>query len=96
MLWLISKGNDNVLQIYSIQQNEIHLNLIFYNLQTIPNITLFICVYIIALSITKLCSLSVFMDYVPNEVLYGLTRALREKVAFINQSIKNLDPHTYH
>lgn len=41
-------------------------------------------------------SLSVFMDSVPNEVLYVLTRALREKVAFVNQSIKNLDPHSYH
>lgn len=38
-------------------------------------------------------SLSVFMDYVSNEVLYVLTR---EKVAFVSQSIKNLDPHSYH
>lgn len=59
------------------QLREIPLNFIFYNFQIIPDITLFIYVYIIALSITKTVhSSSVFMNYVPDEVLYVLTRAL--------------------
>lgn len=47
---------DDVSWIYSIQHKEIPLNFIFYN-QMIPKITLFIYVYIIALSITKLCTI---------------------------------------
>lgn len=38
------------------QVRETPLNFIFYNFQTIPDITLFIYVYIIALSIKKLCT----------------------------------------
>lgn len=52
---------------------EIPLNFIFYN-QIDPDMTSFIY---IALSITKTVhNLSVFMNYVPNEVLYVLTNAL--------------------
>lgn len=36
---------------------KISLNLIFYNFQIIPDIILFVCVYIIALSIAKLCTI---------------------------------------
>lgn len=48
---------DNVLWINSIQHKEITVNFIFYNIQRIPKIILFIYVYIIALSITKLCTI---------------------------------------
>lgn len=50
---------DSVLRIYSIQNNwnRILLNFILYNLPTIPN-TLLIYVYIIALSITELFTVS--------------------------------------
>lgn len=66
---------NNVLWIYSIRHKEIPLHFIFYYLQIIPDIPL-LFIYI-ALSITETVhNLSVFMDYVPDEVLYVLTSAL--------------------
>lgn len=56
------------------KRENICLNFICYSLQTVPVMALFMWVYITAISISKLCSLSVFMKYVPDEVLYVLTR----------------------
>lgn len=59
------------------QLKEIPLQFIFYNLQIIPKYYfVYIRLYYCLKYYKTVHNLSVFMNYVPNEVLYVLTRAL--------------------
>lgn len=87
---------DKVLWIYSIKHKVIPLNFIFYNIQINPDINfVYIRLYYCLKYYKTVHNLSVFMNYVLNEVFICFNQSSL-KVAFINQSITNRDPHIYH